>query len=488
MALNLPTPGGDDGTWGQILNDNLTTLDADKASRAEVTDVADAQAVDAQALRASMSRTGAYHATQADGLDAFVANNGLTVSGGYYAATTDGTLAKAIIPRWAGITRVSFRVKITKGIAGSQSFVGLQSGGPGELSSSWVFGFGYKQGVGLGRVSAGNITAAQVADADLTDGDEYDVSLIIDAAMTPDNPGGEGGSEARVAIRWAKSDGTGAGWWFMPVNLSLFAPLASVAVATTVAAGGITALDFTAPVSGAVGALSGGQLYYGSTAPTEGVFMRMPAEPNGSAVIACHGHGADDISFAWTAANSAPLWDALEAAGYTVFCPDMGGDLWGNDTAQALLADLHGYIVDEWKFDPRVLLFGVSMGAGAALTAISQRRFPIRAAAVTDSVCDLSVFWDDPSFPTLPAAYNNDVAARDANNPILLPADSYAGVPILFSASPNDTVADKSLNTDPMIAHLGGAVETGLVATTGAHAANENIRPLDITQWLAAHA
>ena len=447
---------------------------------------------DATSARASsrvISRIrGAYATSSADGLAAFSASTGLTASGATLSASVPGVTGDGIVPLFAKQARASFRVKCIKATADSRSSVGVSNAAPGvPTGDGFTFGFGYRQGVGLGFIRDGMSDVVAIADASITDGDEYDVTLIFDNDMGP--AAGKASPAGSLDARWRKVGTKTDGRLEQSIICEYYPVIGNIAVRTN-ATDGISNLSvstpLTGPLSGAVMPSTAVLSYDAGGAPDD-VMIHVPATPNGMAVIACHGHGSSYYDEGWLSETKRAVWDALCAKGYTVFVPDMRGNLWGNNTAQAALTALHGHIEGTFGLDPAVFLWGDSMGGGAALTAVAQRNFPIRAAYVTEPVCDLALLWSDPSFPTLSAAYGASTAARDANNPMAQPASAFAGVPIAFCASAADTIILKAGHTDAMRTKLAGVTETVLFTATGAHAAPAAYRPIDPVAWFAAH-
>lgn len=457
------------------------------ALTSETNRAAAAEGVASQALRTSAVRDGAFAPDPATGLGVFTSSAGLTYATGYLAATVAGTDGTGIVSRWAGVSRASFRVRCTKATASSKSYVGLannaQSATP--LTTTPTFGVGYKAGSGLAIIRE-NVGAdiVLVADTSITDGDLYDVSIIFDTALSPTSA--DATKVTRLGIRWAKSDGTSPNQTSADINQAYWSTLGNIFARTNVAAGGIASLSVTAPVIGANALVGGGALRYGPTTGDD-VLVRLPAKPNGLAVLACHGYGGNYLQTGWTSPVISPTWAALEAAGYTILVPSMGGDLWGNNTAQGLLATLWGHAVNDLKLDPRVFLWGNSMGGGAALTAIARRAFPVRAAYLTGSpVADLAWAAGSGLFPNIATVYPT-VAERDANDPMKLPVGAFAGVPLLFVASTSDTSVSKTANTDAMRARLGATVPNYLISATGNHQDPSMFRPTDTLDWFASN-
>lgn len=412
-------------------------------------------------------------------------STGLTLSSGVLSASTPGTAGTIAVNVWKqGGIRASATVVCTKATSGSESYVGFTNDDATDLpdGSSQVFGVGYIQGSGLCLVKA-NIGAHTVivADADLTDGDTYTVSLVADTEIRT----GAGATSGQVQVRVQDDAGAEVSKTSTTFSLPTYAPTA--VLARTTVASGLSDVWLGARPCSPIGrrAVLSGLTYTPSSGDTG--MLHLPPRSNGKLVLACHGHGATPEVFGWTTEALRAVWDALTAAGYTVFVPNMAGNLWGNPTAQARLVDAHAALVAAYDLDEEVYLFGSSMGGGAALTAISDRTLPIRAAYLGQPVCDLVQLWSNPSFTTLPAAYDNDTALRDASNPINRAASTYAGVPLLFVASDSDTTVSKALHTDAMRTHIGSETTTYLVTSTGNHGDASHWRPADAVAFFGAN-
>lgn len=415
---------------------------------------------------------------------AALTSSGLTTTGGYVAASVGGTDGNAIYPVWGRKNvRASFRVKVTKATAGSKSAVGFTVSTPGVMpsASNYMFAVGYLQGSGIAIVRD-NVGGAIVivADAGLTDGEEYDVAFSADTELSAR------GTTTGILSALVTKVSTGAVTRGLAnFNLTSF-PINNMLVRTNVAAGSITNLQMTLHAAGETGQRSSLEVPYSMVA-AETAFVDIPAKPNGKLVIACHGHGGTPVETGYTSALYAPTWKALTDAGFTIAVPAMGGDKWGNDAAQAFLAELHTQLTSLYGLDPDVFLWGNSMGGGAAQTAIAKKTIPVKAAYLAQPVCDLSTLWSNPSFSTLPAAYGNSTAERDDNNPIKQQASAFAGVPLLYVASAGDTTVTKSTNTDAMRTRLGSATKHHLITATGNHMDPSHYRPRDTLEFFRAN-
>ena len=394
-------------------------------------------------------------------------STGLSLSGGVISATVGGTDGTACLPiyRPQPALRASARITMTKSTASSKSYIGFTTTAPGTIpsGSDWTFGVGYLQGTGLVLIKE-NVGApiVIVADGTLVDGAQYDLSLAVETAMST---AGGGSGYGSIIYRLRTTAGADLAWGGTTF-INAFVP-GNIIARTNVAAGALSNVQMSAHLAGAVAVPTVTSAGYATGG--EDVLVHVPAQPNGKLVIACHGHGGGAIETGWTSAYTKPIWDHLVSLGYTIAVPKMGGDLWGNPAAQAYLRTVHGYATSLYDLDPDTYLWGNSMGGGAALTAIALGTIPVRAAWVTNSVCDLAALWANPSYTTLPAAYGNSTTARDASNPMALPAASFAGVPIAFVASAGDTAIAKTAHTDAMRTRLAGVTDTYLVTATGNH-------------------
>ena len=435
---------------------------------------------------AGLQRTQAARWSLATDTLAALTSSGLTTTANYICATVAGTAGNAIMPIWNPIgheLRISYKIKVTKSIVSSKSYVGFTVSTPGVLPSvgNFTFGPGYLQGTGICivRDNVGGGTAIGLADAALVDGTEYTIHAQVSEALpiSATNPSS--------TLNYRIVDGTGAqvgitqGTTFTRANF----PVNNMLIRTTVAAPGAISEVFVAQHP--VGPVNG-ETRFAPPYSSDSVFIRAPATSNGLAVIACHGHGGGGVQTGETAPELQATWKLLTDNGFTVAVPTMHGDKWGNNVAQTDLEDLQRLLVSTFDLNPAVYLWGYSMGGGAVLTAISQRRYPIRAAYVAASACNLAALAATGSFPTIATAYPT-TAERNANDPILQPAASYAGTPILFNATTGDTVVNKAANTDAMRTMLGSAATHYLYTATGDHADFSHFRANDVINFFRAN-
>lgn len=250
-----------------------------------------------------------------------------------------------------------------------------------------------------------------------------------------------------------------------------FFPFTNLLVRSNVAAGGIRNLNYrnSALAPQTKNGRSGSQFVVDSHTTGSGlqIVYRAGARPlqPPRLVIYCHGYGETAISAGLTSAAYRPYLEALEKAGFIIAFHDMHLNLWGNNTAMTDLSNLYADFVSLYGADPSVFLFGTSMGAGAAATAILKGLFPVRAAYCVDGVFDLAWANAQVQFTDiLTPAYGGSTAALNANDPMQAAASAFGTVPFYISASAADTTVSKTANSDAFVTKLN--TRSGVAAVT----------------------
>lgn len=416
---------------------------------------------------------------------AVLTSSGLTTSSGKIAASVGGTDGNAIIPLWGPRTdwRGSYKLHATKAAASSKSYIGVTETTRGTLPSagSYTFGVGYKQGSGIVMFRE-NVSTDTVlyADASITDGDVFDVELIVAASSQLD--AGSSSNTIYAVIRNASGtivySGGAVSW-----NEAFYNP-PNVLIRTNVAAGGLSAVKISASPINTPGTKEAWCVSNLTASETLG--LRLPATPNGRIVYHLHGHGANPT----VALNDSLLrgcFAALTDAGYTVAIPAMGGDLWGNTDALAYISSLHTLLTATYGLDDQACyLFGNSMGGGAACTLISNGTLPVKAAYLAQPAVDYDALSSNPSFTTINTAYPTS-ALRDASNPLKRSAATYTGVPILLVSSASDTTIAKSTNADALNTLISGSTTVHRLTATGNHNDASHFRPGDMANFFLAN-
>lgn len=459
-------------------------------------------AADATAQRESMdvlsravdrSRRGRENAARwtlaADSL-AKLANIGLTTIGDHIGAAVAGTYGDAVLPIWRpnGDFRTSFRVKATKSVPGSISGVGFTAGTaraslPGVSDVAWVVG--YVQGSGIAvkpyNVSGGAVSVIAVPDTSITDGQEWDVSVWMDPYLNIRASSNNstyiravpaaGGNEYRQTLNTYGD--------YLPTN---------ALIRTNAGDSVLTRVEICTHPTGEIGLPTVGTGRYFAGVPSENLALRIPARPNGKLVFALHGHGSTGEVISRTS-YMMDSWQALNDAGFTIAFPDFGGNSWANDAAMAYLVEAHRILTAEcYGLDPEVYLYGISMGGGTSLTAIAKRIIPVRAAYLAHPSCDMRSRWANPAtWPTLQTAYAGVEADMLDNNPMSQPPSLFAGVPMLFTASPGDTTTPKAEHTDAFRALLGSVTPNYLITVTGDHMDPSHFRAQDALNFFRAN-
>ncbi len=205
--------------------------------------------------------------------------------------------------------------------------------------------------------------------------------------------------------------------------------------------------------------------------------MSIPAKPNGTLVIAAHGHGGTAEEWQ-TGSDQTPVRKALLDAGYSIASSDGGGNVWGAPVSVKAYEDLYHWAAHETGSSDVVLL-AQSMGGLPALQLVG--RIPARAFVGIFPVCNLASMTD--KFPTFRQAWPE--GAPGSLSPVKPPYP--AGFRALFFASPQDTVVPKATNTDECAAggRAAGADVT-VVAVKGEHGDPSAFQPAKVVEFLNA--
>lgn len=414
-----------------------------------------------------------------------VNQTGLSASGSSLGATVSGTDGTALFPVWSTQKnfRTSLRVLVSKNTTGSRSMSGWYTLAPGATPSAtnFAFGVGYLQGTGLAiiRENVGS-SIVLIPDANLSDGTYVDVVMWADTSLSTTS-----GSSTGIAYAQAYSVGSGALLASTSTSFSLTNfPVNNNLVRTNVAGSPIQNLVITqGSIGGNMAGISRGEVPY---QPSEAAYLWLPKKSNGKLVIALHGHGSSPNDTG-TSSNFFATWTLLANQGFTVAVPRVGGDLWGNPAAQAYIQQLYSQLMIDYNLDPRVHLWGNSMGGGAALTAIFRKTVPVKSAYLAEPASNLEWVAGTGSYPTLNAAYAS-TAERDSYDPQKQPASAFAGVPMLFTASAGDTAILKTQNTDLMRSKLGTTVPNYLLTVSGSHNDPSHFRAMDTLNFFRANA
>lgn len=445
-------------------------------------------------LGAERARTyaalGARWTLDSDGLSVLTSSE-LTTSSSKIAASSGGTDGSAVLPFLGPREdfRASFELTATKATASSKSYIGVTVSSKGVLptgtgpTTAGTFGVGYLAGSGICMFRE-NVSTNSVlyADASITDGDVFTVELtsfptqdIAAASTTPALYATIRNSAGTVVYQGAA----------VTYNTEFYDPK-NVIIRTNVAAGGLGKVSIATGNPFAPGNTEAFSVPNWPGLASETVGLRLPVSPNGRVVFHLHGHGATPASIINDSTLKA-CYEALTKAGYTLVIPAMGGNLWGNTAALGQVLDLWEDLTDTYGLDPAgCYLWGNSMGGGAACTLISDGVLPVKAAYLSQPAVDYDTISANPSFSSINTAYPSE-ALRDASNPLMRSASSYAGVPLYITASASDTAISKTGNADALVTLVSGQTTVIQIAASGDHNNASHFRPGDMVQFFQSH-
>lgn len=197
-----------------------------------------------------------------------------------------------------------------------------------------------------------------------------------------------------------------------------------------------------------------------------------PAEANGRLVVYHHGSGERERALL-TDRLKADVVRALLVAGYSIAASDARGNNWGSAAA---VGDYRALVEALPDFAAPVH-FAQSMGGLTGLLSIGQG---ISAAGWFGiyPVCNLADMAAGPYAEAI-----TDAGAVD--NPLDLESFAFAGLPMRFYASPEDTVVAKAENTDAMVALVASvAAEAEVVECRGDHGDPSHFQPDDVLAFV----
>lgn len=212
--------------------------------------------------------------------------------------------------------------------------------------------------------------------------------------------------------------------------------------------------------------------------------LLLPPNPNGTLVIAAHGHGTDVAE--WSAGDpnkpklQTAMLNALMDSGFAVATSDAHMNAWGNPDSVADYTELAAWARGQGKFTSTALI-GQSMGGLATLQLLGSLP-DVSAWVGIYPVCNLS---------TVVAAFSNTAQAwPEGTQGVLSPVPSgdLAGKRLLFFASPADTVVPKATNTDICAANAkkAGAADVRVITVSGEHGHPSAFQPREVIAFLAA--
>lgn len=192
---------------------------------------------------------------------------------------------------------------------------------------------------------------------------------------------------------------------------------------------------------------------------------------------------------------------ALVEAGFPVLSPSLGGDLWGNDTALALVgkavALLQGTAVRPYQLPPvaarpgKLVVMGVSMGGACAMAWARANSAKVAALVLVVPVSDFGdmVTQNRGGYAGLiNAAYSggySDAAYGPTHSPVQF-AGQLAGIPSQVWYGTADTIVVPA-TVQALAAGIGASAETHPVP--GDHAgAGLNVDPAAVARFARAHS
>jgi alpha-beta hydrolase superfamily lysophospholipase len=373
-------------------------------------------------------------------------------------------------------TRAVFQVTTPADLGGSRIIVGFSMDTAGAAATS---GGGNALGISFTATTVRQWNGSFSGEPTLgtSSATTWTVTVTADATrITATAVSADGGSEFRTS--WAR-----AGFGSFTIN-NLFVFNSSATGTTNAYIGRVGARLGIATVHPRSGVEGNQRTVHWTTTPdgTNNVRIALPSSYDSRVpsplVIAAHSHGNTETLYA-DDSNGRTMGNAFNNAGYIVMSVAAApiGTEFGNQALLDAVAAGYKYVRDHYNIGS-VFSYGVSMGGlQSLLTAVDKRIPGIKAWAGSSAICSLAnaysrtdLGWDAEIITAFGlAAGGSDYSTKTVgHDPLLRPTD-YAGLPMLFVASPSDTTVTKSANTDAMIAALNGIATTTLITASGTH-------------------
>lgn len=213
-------------------------------------------------------------------------------------------------------------------------------------------------------------------------------------------------------------------------------------------------------------------------------------------VLYCFGYGGDAME-PRDAVNKAGIYNIMDAIannGNPVLSADLGGNLWGNDTAISRMDAAANYLqtVMNAAYGP-IMIVGESMGHTTAMAWTRVNRSRVAAVVGTIPVCDLNdiygqVTYTAPINAAYPPSYNNATQGPTHNPLVMAQAGAFAGLPWRGYSISDDTVATYS-KVGAMANAIGATATAVTLPGTGGHsfATVGKIDPQDVVNFMRAN-
>lgn len=220
------------------------------------------------------------------------------------------------------------------------------------------------------------------------------------------------------------------------------------------------------------------------TIDTIAMRIMVPTVNNGALCI--YHHGSGESYNAIGAGLKGGVVDAILAAGWILASSSAHGENWGNAASLLDYEKLYYYISDEHAIS-HLVHFSQSMGGLSGLNTVARRTIPADGWFGIYPICSLAAAHAGAFSNGINAAYNlgNYATLTAGFDPALNDASQYAGVPMRFYASPDDTLVPKVDHTDVFRTLIAAdPAEHELVTCTGNHGDASHFQPADVVSFL----
>ena len=230
-----------------------------------------------------------------------------------------------------------------------------------------------------------------------------------------------------------------------------------------------------------------------STAGGQAIKILIPDNYISSAVVYHHGSGENAASLTGDVLK-ADVVTRLLADGYLLASSDAAGNNWGNQAGLDAYSALQDYLVANYA-PTKTAIFSQSMGGLTGLLTAANGLPGLCAWFGIYPVCSLSSMFAlnaGTYAAAIRTAYGiaangSDYSTKTAgHDPVLVSPSLFTFLPMRFWASPDDTVVEKTTNSDAMKTNVTESkAESEVIICSGDHGDQSHFSPQNVSDFLA---
>lgn len=214
----------------------------------------------------------------------------------------------------------------------------------------------------------------------------------------------------------------------------------------------------------------------------------------GNLIVYVHGHGSGGVeNYPWDAGGDTNIslgyFAALVASNYTVLSSALGGGdgTWGSPFSVQSIENALQWYRARFAYS-NLYLIGDSAGGPTVLNFIASHQEKVSGVVLHYPVCAISNMYVSGWNANIDTAFGGGSSSEfQGMDPLYRDPRFFYGVPMRIYASSSDTIVSKALNSDLLVAKLGGTVNANVtnaafspevdeIATSGNHGDDSNFQ------------